>query len=160
MELQEIARGIPPPLLANGGLPAAITELARRSPMRVHLDVDITKRLPEPIETATYYLVAEALTNTVKHAHAATVHVHVDTADTDAGGAVLRVWVRDDGRGGADPHGGSGLVGLQDRVAALGGRLWLHSTPGAGTTLRAELPLSQAEARRKNRHVYQNGEHR
>ena len=142
-ELQDIARGIHPPILVNGGLPAAIKELARRAPVPVHLDVAITKRLPEPIENATYYLVAEALTNTAKHAHAATVHVHVDTADTDAGDGVLRVWVRDDGRGGAEPGGGSGLVGLQDRVAALGGRLWLHSTPGAGTTVRAELPLSQ-----------------
>jgi signal transduction histidine kinase len=141
LELQEIARGIHPPILANGGLPTAIKELARRASVPVQLDVAITKRLPEPIETATYYLVAEALTNTAKHAHASTVHVQVDT---DAGDGVLRVGVRDDGRGGADPHGGSGLVGLKDRVQALGGRLWLHSPPGAGTTLRAELPLSQA----------------
>jgi signal transduction histidine kinase len=140
-ELQDIARGIHPPILANGGLPAAIKELARRAPVRVHLDVAITKRLPEPIEVATYYLVAEALTNTAKHAQACTVHIRLDTDDTDA---VLRVWVRDDGRGGADLHGGSGLAGLKDRVEALGGRLWLHSTPGAGTTLHAELPLSQA----------------
>jgi signal transduction histidine kinase len=140
-ELQEIARGIHPPILAKGGLPAAIKELARRAPVRVHLDVAITKRLPEPIEVATYYLVAEALTNTAKHAQACTVHIRLDTDDTDA---VLRVWVRDDGRGGADLHGGSGLAGLKDRVEALGGRLWLHSTPGAGTTLHAELPLSQA----------------
>ncbi len=87
---------------------------------------------------------AEALTNTAKHAHASTVHVQVDTDHTDAGDPVLRVLVRDDGRGGADPHGGSGLVGLNDRVQALGGRFWLHSPPGAGTTLRAELPLRQA----------------
>jgi signal transduction histidine kinase len=141
MELQEIARGIHPPILVNGGLPTAIKELALRSTVPVHLDVALTKRLPEPIETATYYLVAEALTNTVKHAHASTVHVQVHT---DANDRVLQVWVRDDGRGGADPHGGSGLVGLKDRVEALGGRLWLHSPPGAGTALRAELPLSQA----------------
>jgi signal transduction histidine kinase len=110
----------------------------------VHVDVAIKKRLPEPIEVATYYLVAEALTNTAKHANASTVHVQVDTDDTDAGEPVLRVSVRDDGRGGADPHGGSGLVGLKDRLEALGGRLLLHSPPGAGTTLRAELPLSRA----------------
>jgi signal transduction histidine kinase len=114
----------------------------------VQLDVAITDRLPEPIQTAAYYLVAEALTNTAKHAHAATVHVQVDTDHTDAGDPVLRVAVRDDGRGGADPHSGSGLVGLTDRVDALGGRLWLHSPPGAGTTVRAELPLSQAHAQR------------
>ena len=80
--------------------------------MPVQLDVAITDRLPEPIQTATYYLVAEALTNTAKHAHACTVHVQLDTDHTDAGDPVLRVSVRDDGRGGADPHGGSGLVGL------------------------------------------------
>jgi signal transduction histidine kinase len=107
----------------------------------VQLDVAITDRLPEPIQIATYYLLAEALTNTTKHAHAHTVHVQLDTHDTDTGDPVLRVAVRDDGRGGADPHGGSGLDGLTDRVHALGGRLWLHSPPGAGTTLRAELPL-------------------
>jgi signal transduction histidine kinase len=144
MELREISRGLHPAILAKGGLSTAIKELARRSPVPVHLDVAITKRLPEPIQTATYYLVAEALTNTAKHAHAATVHIQLDTDDTDAGDAVLRVSVRDDGRGGAHPPGGSGLVGLKDRVEALGGRLWLHSPPGAGTTLRAELPLSQA----------------
>lgn len=80
--------------------------------MPVHLDVAVTQRLAEPIETATYYLVAEALTHTAKYAHASTA--------------------------------GSELVGLNDRVAALGGRLWLHSPPGAGTTLRAELPLRQS----------------
>jgi signal transduction histidine kinase len=153
MELQEIVRGIHPASLAKGGLRAAIKELARRAPVPVDVDVAIKKRLPEPIEIATYYLVAEALTNMAKHAHASTVHVHVDTDDTDAGEPVLRVSVRDDGRGGADPHGGSGLVGLKDRVQALGGRLWLHSPPGTGTTLRAELPLSRArQARPQTRH--------
>ena len=149
LQLQEISRGIPPAILAKGGLPAAIKELARRSPVPVQLDVAITNRLPEPIQTAAYYLVAEALTNTAKHAHASTVHVQLDTDHTDAGDPVLRVSVRDDGRGGADPHGGSGLIGLTGRVDALGGRLWLHSPPGAGTTLRAELPLHQAASPRR-----------
>ena len=149
LQLQEISRGSPPAILATGGLPTAIKELARRSPVPVQLDVAITDRLPEPIQTAAYYLVAEALTNTAKHAHATTVHVQVDTDHTDAGDPVLRVWVRDDGRGGADPHGGSGLAGLTDRVDALGGRLWLHSPPGAGTTVRAELPLRQAAPPRR-----------
>jgi signal transduction histidine kinase len=142
-ELQEISRGAPPAILVNGTLPTAIRELARRSTVPVQVDVTLTQRLPEPIETATYYLVSEALTNAAKHAHASTVHVQVDADDNAADGA-LRVWVRDDGRGGADPSGGSGLVGLKDRVDALGGNLWLHSPPGAGTTLEAELPLSQA----------------
>jgi signal transduction histidine kinase len=142
-ELHEVSRGIPPAILANGTLPTAIRELARRSTVPVQLDITVTRRLPESVETATYYVVAEALTNAAKHAHASTVHVQIDADDTDADGS-LRVWVRDDGRGGADPSGGSGLVGLKDRVDALGGRLWLHSPPGAGTTLQAELPLSQA----------------
>jgi signal transduction histidine kinase len=146
LELQEISRGIPPAILTKGGLRTALQELARRSPVPVQLDVSINDRLPEPIEIATYYLVAEALTNTAKHAHASTVHVQVDTDHTDAGDPVLRVSVRDDGRGGADPHGGTGLVGLDDRVQALGGQLWLHSPPGAGTTVRSELPLRQAPA--------------
>jgi signal transduction histidine kinase len=149
MELQEISRGIPPAILAKGGLAMAIQALARRSPVPVQLDVALTNRLPEPIQIAAYYLVAEALTNTTKHAHAATVHVQLDTHDTDAADPVLRVWVRDDGRGGADPHGGSGLVGLTDRVDALGGRLWLHSPPAGGTTVRAEFPLRQAAPPRR-----------
>ena len=91
MELQEISRGIHPAILANGGLPTAIKALARRSPVPVQLDVAITKRLPEPIQIAAYYLVAEALTNTAKHAHAATVHVQLDTDHTDPGDPVLRV---------------------------------------------------------------------
>jgi signal transduction histidine kinase len=145
LQLQEISRGIPPAILAKGGLLTAIEDLARRSPVPVQLDVAITDRLPEPIQIAAYYLVAEALTNTAKHAHACTVEVQLATDDTtDAGDPVLRVWVRDDGRGGADPNGGSGLVGLTDRVEALGGRLWLHSPPGAGTAVRAELPLRPA----------------
>ena len=149
MELQEITRGSPPAILAKGGLPTALQQLARRSPVPVQLDVALTHALPQPIQIATYYLVAEALTNTAKHAHASTVEVHLDTDHTDAGDPVLRVSVRDDGRGGADPHGGSGLVGLTDRVQTLGGRLWLHSPPGAGTTMRAELPLTQTPAPRR-----------
>ena len=91
MELQEISRGVPPAILAKGGLPTAIKALARRSPVPVQLDVALTDRLPEPIQIAAYYLVAEALTNTAKHAHAATVHVQLDTDHTDAGDPVLRV---------------------------------------------------------------------
>jgi signal transduction histidine kinase len=139
-ELRELARGIHPALLAEHGLPPALRTLARRSAVPVELDVQTDRRLPEPIEIAAYYLVAEALTNVVKHAQASTVHVGIYTAD-GAAGDVLRVRVRDDGRGGADLAGGSGLVGLGDRVEALGGRLWVDSAPGAGTTVRAELPL-------------------
>ena len=141
-ELRELASGIHPAVLAEGGLPSALDALANRSTVPVELDVRVQRRLPEHIEIAAYYLVAEALTNVAKHAHASTIHVEVDTVD--AGDGVLRVIVRDDGRGGADPAGGSGLVGLKDRMEALGGRLWLQTAPGAGTTVRAELPLRPA----------------
>jgi signal transduction histidine kinase len=138
-DLRELARGIHPAVLAECGLPQALKTLARRSAVPVELHVQTDRRLPEPIEIAAYYLVAEALTNVAKHAHASTVHVEVDIAD----GNVLRVRVRDDGRGGANLAGGSGLVGLDDRVEALGGRFRVHSAPGAGTTVQAELPLGQ-----------------
>jgi signal transduction histidine kinase len=144
-ELRELARGIHPAVLAEGGLPPALKTLARRCTVRVELAVRVDRRLPEPIEVAAYYLVAEALTNAAKHAHASVVHVDADTAEGDAG-AVLRVCVRDDGRGGADLAGGSGLVGLKDRLEALGGRLGVQTAFGAGTTVRAELPLGPARA--------------
>jgi signal transduction histidine kinase len=139
-ELRELARGIHPAMLAEGGLRPALRTLARRSTVPVELDMRVDRRLPEPIEIAVYYVVSEALTNVAKHAHASVVHVDVDTAHGD-GGDVLRVHVCDDGRGGADLGGGFGLVGLRDRTEALGGRFGLQSIPGAGTTVLAELPL-------------------
>jgi signal transduction histidine kinase len=140
-ELRELARGIHPAILVEGGLPPALKALARRCTIPVRLDVRADRRLPEPIEIAAYYLVAEALTNAAKHAHASAVYVQVDTAAAGDGADALRVCVRDNGRGGADLAGGSGLVGLKDRVEALGGRLWVQSVPGGGTTVQAELPL-------------------
>jgi signal transduction histidine kinase len=136
-ELRELARGLHPAALADGGLQMALTTLARRSAVPVRLDVDVEGRLPEPVELAAYYVVAEALTNTVKHADATVIDVE---AAADEG--FLRVLVRDDGRGGADPASGSGLIGLTDRVEALGGRLTLDSRPGAGTAMQALLPLT------------------
>jgi signal transduction histidine kinase len=137
-ELREIARGIHPAALAEGGLPPALKSLARRSAVPVRLDVQAAhERFPEPIEIAAYYVVCEALTNAVKHASATVIDVQVTI---EAG--VLRVRVCDDGHGGADLTRGTGLVGLTDRVEALGGRLWLHSPPGAGTTVATELPLT------------------
>jgi signal transduction histidine kinase len=136
-EVREIARGIHPAVLAEGGLRLALKALARRSPIPVDLQVHADRRLPEPVEVSAYYVIAEALTNAARHARASAVTVTVEVADD-----VLRVAVRDDGDGGADFARGTGLAGLKDRVEALGGRLFLHSPPGAGTSLRAELPLT------------------
>jgi signal transduction histidine kinase len=144
-ELRELARGIHPAILADGGLPPALKALARRSAVPVELDVRIDRRQPEPIEIAVYYLVAETLTNAAKHAEASVVDIEVETVDP--GGGVLRVRVHDDGRGGADFAGGSGFLGLRDRVEALGGRFSVQSAPGAGTTVRAELPLGRPAPR-------------
>jgi len=136
-ELRETARGLHPSALAEGGLRPALKGLARRSAVPVRLDVGVDERLPDPIELAAYYVVAEALTNTAKHADASVVDVR---AARDQG--MLLVRVHDDGRGGADIAHGTGLIGLTDRVEALGGRLSLHSPPSAGTTMQVTLPLT------------------
>jgi signal transduction histidine kinase len=141
-ELRELARGIHPPTLAQGGLFPALGALARRSRVPVRIQAPAGGRLPEPVEVAAYYVVAEALTNATKHAEASVVTVEVEI-DTASAGAVLRVQVRDDGRGGAHFSGGSGLLGLKDRVETLGGRLALHSGPGTGTAVQAEFPLQR-----------------
>ena len=135
-DLREASRGLHPVILSRGGLKPALRTLARRSPVPVELDVHTEVRLPERVEVAAYYVVAETLTNTAKHAHASVVHVAAEALD-----GTLRLSVRDDGVGGADPARGSGLVGLADRVEALGGSLNIDSPPGAGTALRIELPL-------------------
>ena len=137
-ELGEIARGIHPAILAKGGLRPALEMLAHRSPIPVDLDMRAESRLPEHVEVSAYYVVAEALTNAAKHARASAVMVTVEVGAADA---VLRVAVCDDGVGGADFARGTGLVGLKDRVEALGGRIFLHSPRGAGTSLRVDLPL-------------------
>jgi signal transduction histidine kinase len=135
-ELREMARGIHPAILAEGGLGPALKVLARRCPIPVQLDVRAEARLSQPVEVATYYVVSETLTNAAKHAHASVVHVDVERAE-----GVLRVRVRDDGDGGADATQGSGLVGLKDRVESLGGSIVVRSPLGGGTTLHVELPL-------------------
>jgi signal transduction histidine kinase len=135
-ELQEISRGIHPAILAEGGLNGALRALARRSAVPVDLELRTERRQPEHVEVAAYYVVSEALTNAAKHAHASLVHVELE-----AGDAVVRLAVRDDGVGGADPAQGSGLVGLSDRVEALGGTLHVTSPAGSGTTLLIELPV-------------------
>jgi signal transduction histidine kinase len=135
-ELREIGRGLHPAVLSESGLRPALRALARRCAVPVRVDMRPAGRLPEPVEIAAYYAVAEALTNIIKHAHASAAHVEVAVD-----GGALRVGVHDDGRGGADLGRGSGLVGLKDRVEALGGRLRLHSPPGSGTALEIVLPL-------------------
>jgi signal transduction histidine kinase len=134
--LREIARGIHPAILAEGGLGPALKTLARRSVIPVKLDVRAEARLPERVEVAAYFVVSETLTNAAKHAHASVVHVDVEAVDH-----VLRLSIRDDGAGGADPARGSGLVGLKDRVEALGGTISVESALGVGTSVDVELPL-------------------
>ena len=133
-DLREISRGIHPAILAEGGLGPALKTLARRSPIPVELDVRVDGRLPDRFEVAAYYAVSEVLTNAAKHSQASVVHVDVATRDGS-----LDVSVRDDGIGGADLEGGSGLVGLRDRVEALGGELSLRSPRGEGTSLEIEF---------------------
>jgi signal transduction histidine kinase len=137
-QLREIAHGIHPAVLSEDGLEPALKTLARRSPIPVELTVRADARLPEDVELAAYYIVAEALTNTAKYSHASLVHVLVETRDR-----ALRVAVRDDGVGGADPARGTGLLGLTQRAQAIGGTVSLHSPPAAGTLLDAELPLGE-----------------
>jgi signal transduction histidine kinase len=140
-DLRELASGIHPPVLAQGGLGPALKELARRSAVPVDLDARVDGRAPDAVEIAAYYVVSEALANAAKHAQATSVAVSAETRD-----GTLAVVVRDDGVGGADVGGGSGLVGLRDRVEALGGRISVESEPGAGTTLSIELPLGETIA--------------
>ena len=135
-ELQEVSRGIHPAILSRGGLQRALKALARRSSMPVELHLAVDRRLPEHVEVASYYLVAEALTNAAKHARASELRVE---ARTDNG--VLRLSIADDGVGGADPEAGSGLVGLKDRVEALGGELRISSAMDRGTVLHATIPV-------------------
>jgi GAF domain-containing protein len=135
-ELREISHGIHPAILSKGGLRSALNALRRRSALPVELDLHAERRLPEPIEVAAYYVVSEALTNTAKHAHASVVNIELDTRNT-----VLHLAIRDDGIGGADLSRGSGLLGLRDRIEALGGTLQVNSPAGNGTTLLIEVPL-------------------
>jgi Signal transduction histidine kinase len=135
-ELREISRGIHPAILSEGGLGPALKVLARRSAVPVELDVRIDRRLPERVEVAAYYVVAEALTNAAKHARASVVHIDVEPTD-----GFVRLSIRDDGIGGTDPGRGSGLIGLGDRVEALGGKIKIASPPGSGTSLLVTLPI-------------------
>jgi signal transduction histidine kinase len=137
-ELRDLARGIHPAILTDKGLQPALRALADRAPVAVEIDApDRDERLPEPIETTTYFPVAEALTNIAKYAHASRATVRVTSAD-----GRVRVDVVDDGVGGANTSTGSGLRGLADRVAAVGGTLEVTSPPGRGTRVRATMPVA------------------
>jgi signal transduction histidine kinase len=133
---QQLSRGIHSAILSKGGLAPAFKTLAGRSAVPVELDIGVTGQLSDSAEVAAYYVVAEALTNAAKHAQASVVHVSVE-----AEGANLRLSIRDDGVGGADSGTGSGLVGLIDRVEALGGQMQIASPPGNGTLLRVRIPF-------------------
>jgi signal transduction histidine kinase len=135
-ELRELSRGIHPAILSEGGLAPALKALTRRSSVPAELHADVPTRLPAAAEVAAYYVVSEALANAAKHAEASIVHIDAHLSD-----GWLRLSVRDDGVGGAARGSGSGLVGLTDRVEALGGILSITSPPGQGTTLIADLPL-------------------
>jgi signal transduction histidine kinase len=134
-ELRELAHGIHPSLLANRGLAAAIESLADRAPIPAELDVPDV-RYPPAVESAAYFVAAEALTNLAKHASASIVRIR---ASSNPNALVLEV--EDDGVGGATPSPGGGLAGLQDRVAALNGTLIVDSPRNRGTRIRAEMPL-------------------
>jgi signal transduction histidine kinase len=138
-ELRELARGIHPAILTRSGLTAAVTALAERALLPVEVDVRVDRRLPAAVEAAAYFVVAEALTNVARYAHAsrATVQITMDGDD-------VLVSVSDDGVGGVDITAGSGLRGLEDRLAAVDGRLEIDSRPGAGTRVTARIPQEQA----------------
>jgi signal transduction histidine kinase len=135
-ELQEISRGIHPSILSEGGLGPALKSLGRRSAVPVSFDLAISRRLAGPVEIAAYYVVAEALTNAAKHAHASQVNVRAETND-----ATLRLSIHDNGIGGADSRKGTGLIGLKDRVEAVCGQLRVMSPLGSGTSLDIVIPL-------------------
>ena len=138
-ELREISRGIHPAILSEAGLGPALKALARRSAVPVELDLNLGSRLAEHLEVAGYYIASEALTNAAKHARASVIDLRVDGGD-----GALTLSIRDDGIGGADPSRGSGIIGLKDRVEALGGTISVLSPPGHGTTLDVQLPAVPA----------------
>jgi signal transduction histidine kinase len=135
-QVREISHGIHPGILAEQGLTLALQALARRSAVPVELDLRAGRRLPDQVEVAAYYAVSEALANAAKHAHASVVHVELDVPD-----GTLRLAIRDDGIGGADPARGTGLTGLRDRIEAVGGTFDVTSPADAGTTLLIEIPV-------------------
>jgi signal transduction histidine kinase/uncharacterized protein YoaH (UPF0181 family) len=139
-ELREISRGIHPAILSDAGLDDALAALARRSAIRVDLDVSFEGRYDPTLEATVYYVAAESITNAVKHAQASTVTVRGGRRD-----GAIELEITDDGVGGADPRRGTGLIGLKDRVDTLGGTISFASPAGAGTTIRVKLPAGPRE---------------
>jgi signal transduction histidine kinase len=137
-ELRELIHGIQPQVLTDLGLPAALGELADQAPVPVAVEAHLAGRLPSQTENTAYFVVAEALTNIAKHSGATGASVTARQHDN-----LLTIEISDNGRGGADPHRGSGLTGLADRVAVTGGRMLLSSPDGGPTLLRVELPCTQ-----------------
>jgi signal transduction histidine kinase len=138
-QLRELSRGIHPVVLADSGLRTALRALARRAPIPMIIDVRLDERLPITVEVGAYYVVSEMLTNATKHARASAIEVVAEAED-----GVLTLRVHDDGIGGADPHRGTGLLGLRDRIEALGGSFDLRSPIGGGTTATSRIPVGDA----------------
>ena len=134
-ELRDLAHGIHPSVLSDLGLAAALDALATRAPVPVRITADLDSPIPKPVQAAAYYVTAEALTNAAKYARASECTVCLTFE-----GARVRLEVRDDGVGGADPSSGTGLSGLRDRIEALDGSFEVDSPPGAGTLVVAEMP--------------------
>jgi signal transduction histidine kinase len=148
-DVRELSRGLHPALLSRAGLRAALEALARKSPIPVELAVTLTGRPPPAIETALYYVVSEALANAAKHSKAATIVIAVNRIEAPGPAPngqhareIVRATITDDGIGGAMPVSASGLIGMADRVEALGGRFALDSQTGHGTTIVVEFPLA------------------
>jgi signal transduction histidine kinase len=139
-ELREISRGLHPTILSEGGLGPALRTLTQRSAVPVELHLNINSRYPQPVEVAAYYVVCEALTNATKHADASRTEVVLEERDS-----TLRLRVCDDGIGGAEPQRGSGLIGLRDRVEALGGSIDVTSPVRQGTVIQVSLPIERKD---------------
>jgi signal transduction histidine kinase len=136
-EIRDLVRGIHPVILEDRGLDAALSAVVARSPVPVTLSVEVAERPSAAVESTAYFVVTEALANVARHAHATQAAVNIARA-----GDRLVVEVRDDGVGGADPGGGTGLRGLRDRVTALGGTMRLVSPAGGPTTLLVDVPCA------------------
>jgi signal transduction histidine kinase len=143
-ELRELARGIHPAILDEEGLGSALTSLAERATLPVHVSARLPERVPTAVEVTAYFVVAEALTNIARHADASEATIEVNAND-----GVLQLRVCDDGKGGADPRLGSGLRGLSDRISALGGTFEVESSVGTGTTVSAQIPIHDARGRKE-----------